>query len=179
MPTMMTDYVSTRWYRAPELLLSKQNYSYAVDVWSVGCVFAELFLRQPLFQGSDNENQLDIIINFLGTPSTADIKEMNSDYLNQYLLKIPKRNPIKFEEHFKNADKLSLDLMKKMINFAPSRRPTAEECLSDPLFEELHVDDSEPTAKPISEYEFLFEKGSLTMGEYRSKWVIRVNLSRD
>lgn len=172
----MTDYVSTRWYRAPELLLAKKKYSYAIDIWSVGCIFAELFLRQPLFQGSDNENQLDMIINFLGTPNKEDIVEMNCPYLKEYLCKVPPRAPIKFESVFKSADPLAIDLMRKMLCFRPSKRPSALDCLNHPYFADLHMPEDEPTALPISEYEFIFEKENLSKNEYKSKLINRINL---
>ncbi len=150
------------------MLLAKKKYSYAVDIWSVGCIFAELFLRQPLFQGTDNENQLDMIINFLGTPTKEDIAEMNCPYLKEYLLRAPPRAPIKFENVFTKADTLAIDLMRKMLYFRPSKRPSASDCLSHPLFADLHMPEDEPTATPISEFEFMFEKESLLMEEYKS-----------
>lgn len=65
----MTDYVTTRWYRAPEILVGWANYSAAVDVWAVGCIVAELIGRVPLFPGSDSVKQLDLICSCLGKPS--------------------------------------------------------------------------------------------------------------
>lgn len=67
-PDFMTEYVATRWYRAPEILLSWPSYSQAIDVWSVGCIFAELLGRQPLFPGKNYKHQVDLIVEVLGTP---------------------------------------------------------------------------------------------------------------
>ena len=73
----MTEYVVTRWYRAPELLLScedsKSEYSTAIDMWSVGCIFAELLGRKPLFPGKDYFHQLKLIMEVLGMPSKEDL----------------------------------------------------------------------------------------------------------
>jgi len=55
---VLTDYIATRWYRAPEVLLSWKHYSYAIDIWSVGCILAEMMLRAPLFPGHDQEEQI-------------------------------------------------------------------------------------------------------------------------
>ncbi len=70
----MTDYVTTRWYRAPEILVGWPVYSSAVDMWAVGCIIAELIKRNPLFPGVDTSKQIDIIINMLGKPDKAFIK---------------------------------------------------------------------------------------------------------
>ena len=64
-----TEYVVTRWYRAPEVILNASEYSKAVDIWSVGCIMAELFGRQPLFPGEDFLDQVQRIISVLGTPT--------------------------------------------------------------------------------------------------------------
>jgi serine/threonine protein kinase len=66
---VMTDYVATRWYRAPELLLSWKEYACSVDVWSVGCIFAELLRRKPFLPGSDTKNQIELIFDIIGTPT--------------------------------------------------------------------------------------------------------------
>ena len=58
----MTEYVVTRWYRAPELLLNSSDYTAAIDVWSVGCIFMELMTRKPLFPGKDHVNQMRLLI---------------------------------------------------------------------------------------------------------------------
>mmetsp|Transcript_3173 Transcript_3173/g.3906 ORF Transcript_3173/g.3906 Transcript_3173/m.3906 type:complete len:217 (+) Transcript_3173:231-881(+) len=70
----MTDYVSTRWYRAPELLLGSEDYTKSVDMWAVGCIFSELLTRRPFLPGSDSENQLKMIINMIGVPDKETVK---------------------------------------------------------------------------------------------------------
>lgn len=71
---IMTDYMTTRWYRAPELLFGAPHYTTAVDIWSVGCIFAELLRRKPFLQGSDSQNQLELIQENLGTIKVEEIK---------------------------------------------------------------------------------------------------------
>jgi len=65
----MTDYVTTRWYRAPELLLSQNNYTESVDMWSVGCILAQIFKRKSILKGSTTKNQLGLIFELIGTPT--------------------------------------------------------------------------------------------------------------
>lgn len=69
--TSITDYVTTRWYRAPEILAGWTQYGSAVDMWAVGCIIAELFRRLPLFPGSDSTKQLEVIFTALGKPDES------------------------------------------------------------------------------------------------------------
>lgn len=69
----LSEYVVTRWYRAPELLLDASNYTTAVDMWSVGCVFAEMMLRRPFLPGVDTNNQIQLICELLGTADLENI----------------------------------------------------------------------------------------------------------
>ena len=70
---LVSDYIATRWYRAPEILLGGQSYSKKVDVWSAGCILAEILLEQVLFAGKSSMNQIELIINLLGKPSEKDV----------------------------------------------------------------------------------------------------------
>merc|ERR1712151_681253 len=75
-----TSYVCSRYYRAPELILGATMYSTSVDLWSAGCVFAEMLLGQPLFTGTDGINQLVEIMKVLGTPTPQELQAMNPNY---------------------------------------------------------------------------------------------------
>lgn len=81
----MTEYVATRWYRAPEIMLSWKEYTKAIDVWSVGCIFAELLGRKPLFPGKDYIHQLNLITDVIGTPDDADMEYIESDKARRYI----------------------------------------------------------------------------------------------
>mmetsp|Transcript_23828 Transcript_23828/g.18184 ORF Transcript_23828/g.18184 Transcript_23828/m.18184 type:complete len:157 (-) Transcript_23828:371-841(-) len=70
---ILTDYITTRWYRAPEVLLSWKKYSTAIDMWSVGCIFAEMMSRRILFKGGEQEEQMRIIFDLLGCPTEEEI----------------------------------------------------------------------------------------------------------
>ena len=74
---MLTKYVVTRWYRAPEVVLCNKNYEESIDLWAVGCVFAELIGRQPLFPGKTHLNQVDIIHEFVGHLSKEDLNSVD------------------------------------------------------------------------------------------------------
>ena len=81
----------TRWYRAPEVILNASEYSKAVDIWSVGCIMAELLGRQPLFPGEDFLDQVQRIISVLGTPTAEDMKYIGNENAMKYIKSLPKR----------------------------------------------------------------------------------------
>lgn len=120
-----------RWYRSPELLFGAKEYSYAVDIWAVGCIFAELMLRTPYVAGDTDIDQLTKIFHALGTPSDADWPGMSSlpDYIQfKSFPKVPLR------QYFTAAGTDALSLLEQMLVFDPSRRWTAEECLGHSYF---------------------------------------------
>ena len=77
---MLTDYVATRWYRAPEILLGSTSYTYGVDIWAVGCILGELLNGKPIFPGSSTMNQLDRILEVTGRPSAEDVASLQSPF---------------------------------------------------------------------------------------------------
>jgi mitogen-activated protein kinase 1/3 len=89
-------YVITRWYRAPEVILNASEYSKAVDIWSIGCILAELIGRHPLFPGDDYLDQVQKIIAILGTPSHNDLAYIGNESAIKYIKSLPKRSRINF-----------------------------------------------------------------------------------
>ncbi len=87
-----TEYVATRWYRAPEILLASTRYTKAVDMWSVGCILGELTGGRPMFPGDSTLNQLQRILEVVGKPSKLDIKALKSKYTQTMLESITVRN---------------------------------------------------------------------------------------
>lgn len=84
----MTEYVATRWYRAPEIMLTFKEYTKAIDVWSVGCILAEMLSGKPLFPGRDYHHQLTLILDVLGTPTMEDFYGIKSRRVRLYWLLI-------------------------------------------------------------------------------------------
>ncbi|KAJ7300012.1 hypothetical protein O6H91_Y091900 [Diphasiastrum complanatum] len=163
-----TDYVATRWYRAPELCGSFfSKYTQAIDIWSIGCIFAEVLTGKPLFPGKNVVDQLDLMTDMLGTPSPDFIASVRNDRVRSYLRNMPKKLPIPFSHKFPSADPLALRLLEKMLSFDPKDRPSAEEALADPYFGGLAKAEREPLAQPIARSEFEFERGHITKDDVR------------
>lgn len=164
----MTDYISTRWYRAPELLLGSEDYSGAVDMWSIGCIFAEMLIRKPLLPGQDSENQLELIVGLLGLPDKKFISAYSGGRLTEVFKNIP--SDVKEKGEFSNVfstveEKDALSLLKKMLRYDPKKRITIEKALEHPFLADLHYSPDEPTAKPVSPFDFDFEKYDLSIDQ--------------
>ncbi|KAL5204527.1 hypothetical protein ABZP36_009398 [Zizania latifolia] len=163
-----TDYVATRWYRAPELCGSFfSKYTPAIDIWSIGCIFAELLTGKPLFPGKNVVHQLDIITDLLGTPSSGAISRIRNEKARRYLSSMRRKTPIPFTQKFPNADPLALQLLERMLSFEPKDRPNAEEALADPYFKNIANVDREPSAQPVTKLEFEFERRRITKEDIR------------
>ncbi|XP_039121303.1 mitogen-activated protein kinase 10-like isoform X1 [Dioscorea cayenensis subsp. rotundata] len=163
-----TDYVATRWYRAPELCGSFfSKYTPAIDIWSIGCIFAEVLTGKPLFPGKNVVHQLDLMTDLLGTPSLDTISRVRNEKARRYLSSMRKKQPISFSQKFPNADPLGLKLLERLLAFDPKDRPTAEEALADPYFKGLAKVMREPSCQPISKMEFEFERRRVTKEDVR------------
>ncbi|KAJ3337350.1 regulator of ime2 [Gonapodya sp. JEL0774] len=129
-------YICSRYYRAPELIFGATNYGCTIDVWSAGCVMAELMLGQPLFPGESGVDQLVEIIKVLGTPTRDQIKSMNPNY-TEY--KFPQIKACAWTKVFRNRPTTpeALDLLSKLLEYTPITRYTAMDALVHPFFDEL------------------------------------------
>jgi len=134
----LTEYVVTRWYRAPELLCYCKEYDYKIDVWSLGCILAELHGRKPLFPGDDYKQQMDLIFSKLGTPTETELKFVTNQHALNYIKSLPKRERIPFSTLYPEASQHALDLMGKMLQINPADRCTVDDALSHPYFKKFY-----------------------------------------
>lgn len=163
----MTDYIATRWYRAPEVILSWKRYSTAIDVWSVGCILAELITRKPLLPASSEEEQIQMITDLIGNPQEDVVEQITILKNKEFILNLPKRKPKDMNTIFKGANPDAIDLIRRMLTFDPVKRITIDEALAHPYMSQLHFPDDEPTTEPVSAFDFDFEIYSLKKEDYK------------
>ncbi|XP_022862523.1 cell division control protein 2 homolog A-like [Olea europaea var. sylvestris] len=129
--------VVTLWYRAPEILLGSRHYSTPVDVWSVGCIFAEMVNRRPLFPGDSEIDELFRIFRVMGTPNEDTWPGVSS--LPDFKSAFPKWPRKDIAAVVPNLDAAGLDLLVKMLSLDPSRRITARSALEHEYFKDIIV----------------------------------------
>uniref|UniRef100_A0A8C6UK22 mitogen-activated protein kinase n=1 Tax=Neogobius melanostomus TaxID=47308 RepID=A0A8C6UK22_9GOBI len=135
----MTGYVVTRWYRAPEVILNWMHYTQTVDIWSVGCIMAEMLQGKPLFKGSDHLDQLTEIMKITGTPSQEFVSKLESEDVTVCVLEC-------------------------MLLLDPENRVTAAEALSLPYFSIFREPDEETEALP---YDHSLDNAELTVDQWK------------
>uniref|UniRef100_A0A3Q1GI62 mitogen-activated protein kinase n=1 Tax=Acanthochromis polyacanthus TaxID=80966 RepID=A0A3Q1GI62_9TELE len=151
----MTGYVATRWYRAPEIMLNWMHYNMTVDIWSVGCIMAELLTGRTLFPGTDHIDQLKRIMVLVGKPGDEFMMKMSSEAVSV------KYHPTRF---CCTAPSASVDLLEKMLVLDTDKRITASEALAHSYFSQYHDPDDEPEAEP---YDQSFESRELEIEEWK------------
>ncbi|NXD45913.1 MK15 kinase, partial [Copsychus sechellarum] len=165
----LTEYVATRWYRAPELLLGSRSYTKGVDMWSIGCILGEMLLGKPLFPGTSTMNQIEQILRVIPAPSPEDVLALQSEYKASVINHMSARQRVAFEEIFPPSTPLpALDLLKKLLVFNPAKRLTAEEALQHPYVSRFHC----PSREPSLDFDVILPLGDdvqLSVAEYRNK----------
>lgn len=128
-------YICSRYYRAPELIFGATDYTTMIDVWSAGCVLAELLLGQPIFPGDSGVDQLVEIIKVLGTPTRDQIREMNKNYTE---FKFPQIKAHPWQKVFRTrVMPEAIDLVSKLLEYTPTARMTPLQACAHPFFDEL------------------------------------------
>jgi len=166
---MMTEYVATRWYRAPEIMLSFKMYTKAIDIWAVGCILAELLTARPLFPGRDYSHQLDLILDVIGTPSLDEFYAITSRRSRDYIRALPIKKKRPFSTLFPKASKEAIDFLSKTLTFDPKKRMTVDEALEHPYLAAYHDPEDEPVVTPLSPSYFQFDmhKDELTKDQLK------------
>jgi len=152
--SVMTDYVATRWYRAPEILVGSSVYGEAVDLWSLGCIFGEMLGGRPVFSGSSTLNQIEKIVEAIGVPSPDEVESLQSQYAKTMLDSISeqaaqvaavKAPADKWREVYPvaaaSAD--AIDLLCQLLQYNPSKRITPRDGMVHPYCHQFHDPETE------------------------------------
>lgn len=163
---VLTDYVATRWYRAPEILLGSARYTYGVDMWSSGCILGELLGGKPIFPGTSTMNQLERITEITGPPNRQDLEATQSSFsatMIEGCRFAPKRD---LRVMFPSASPEAADLLHKLLQFNPHKRITSEEALRHPYVAQFHNPADEPSAMRLITIP-INDNTKYTIAEYR------------
>ncbi|PRD22164.1 UNVERIFIED_CONTAM: serine/threonine-protein kinase C05D10.2 [Trichonephila clavipes] len=140
-PTL-TEYVATRWYRAPEILLGSKRYTKGVDIWSVGCIMGEVISGKPLFPGTSTLNQVERIMAALPHPLQADIDSLCTGYAAFVLGRAANKPKRLLRNVLINGSSDALDLLTKLLTLNPNNRITAKDGLQHPYISRYHGQES-------------------------------------
>eukprot|EP00173_Palmaria_palmata_P001907 Plantae.Rhodophyta-Palmaria_palmata.ctg21414.p1 GENE.Plantae.Rhodophyta-Palmaria_palmata.ctg21414~~Plantae.Rhodophyta-Palmaria_palmata.ctg21414.p1 ORF type:complete len:318 (-),score=68.06 Plantae.Rhodophyta-Palmaria_palmata.ctg21414:46-900(-) len=151
----MTEYVVTRWYRAPELLLAGDEYSAAIDMWSAGCLIAELYTRKPIFPGRDVKNQIEVVTRIVGKPTKQQLKNIQNKRAREFIAGLPDMPRANLAEIMKDACPDVVDLVERLLQFDPQDRLSAAEALEHKYVADFRDVDSEINADPSLSLESL------------------------
>lgn len=154
---LRTEYVGTRWYRAPEVVLTSMEYTAAVDIWSAGCILGECIGRRPMFCGKDFLDQIRSICEILGTPNEKELSFIPAsnhaarDFVKARFPSFPRRH---WAELYPQANELQHDMLDRMLQFDFNCRPTAYEALRHPYLGEYHCEEDEVVAPGHIDWNF-------------------------
>uniref|UniRef100_A0A8C5H255 mitogen-activated protein kinase n=1 Tax=Gouania willdenowi TaxID=441366 RepID=A0A8C5H255_GOUWI len=162
----MTGYVVTRWYRAPEVILSWMHYTQTVDIWSVGCIMAEMLQGKPLFKGSDHLDQLTEIMKLTGTPAQEFISKLQSEDAKSYIKSLPKVEKKDLHQVFSSANPQAVSVLDRMLLLDPEERVTATEALALPYFSDFREPEEENDAQP---YDHSLDNADLTLDQWKRR----------
>ncbi|XP_055076043.2 mitogen-activated protein kinase 15 [Misgurnus anguillicaudatus] len=165
----LTEYVATRWYRAPEILLGSTRYTKGVDMWSIGCILGEMLLGKPLFPGTSTINQIEKIMFAIPHPSTEDVLAIKSEYGASVIQRMLLRPQVPFSEMLQpSVPPDALDLVQRLLVFNPDKRLSADEALQHPYVSKFH----NPAREPSLDYDVILpvdDDIQLSVTQYRNK----------
>ncbi|XP_074542810.1 mitogen-activated protein kinase 15 [Halichoeres trimaculatus] len=165
----LTEYVATRWYRAPEILLGSARYTKGVDMWSLGCILGEMLLGKALFPGTSTINQIEKIMSAIPHPSPEDILAIKSEYGSSVIQRMLLKPQVPLEDLLQpSVPPDALDLLKGLLVFNPDKRLTAEQALKHPYVARFHS----PTKEPALNYDVVLpvdDDIQLSVVQYRNK----------
>ncbi|CAK9071762.1 unnamed protein product, partial [Durusdinium trenchii] len=170
----MTEYVCTRWYRAPEVLCSWVDYTTAIDIWSIGCIFAEMLERKPLFPGHNTQHQLQSIINFVGKPSPEELNKIKNEKCRRFIESLPPAPGLNLEDAFPEVAPSALEFLSATLRFDPEQRVSVPEALTLSYVSQLYCPEDEPVRGPLDTSDFEFERRKINIRALREELWLEV-----
>lgn len=152
-----------------EVLCSWADYSGAIDMWSIGCIYAEMHTRKPLFPGHNTQNQLDLIIALLGSPDHAELMKIPNQKCRRFIEKLPGTPGRPFPEVFSGMSPDAHDLLAMTLRWDPESRVSAYDAIQHRYLEKLHYPEDEPTREPLDTTDFEFERRKITAAALREE----------
>ena len=166
--TSFTEYVCTRWYRAPEVLCGSPDYGPAVDMWSVGCIFGEMLSGKPLFPGQNTRHQLQVILKVLGCPRMDKIKRIGNLKCRRFLETSDPSLPT-LHSMLKISSESAIALLEALLDWDPEGRIDVRAALSSAYLADYHEPDDEPSRAHLNLEEFEFENRPLELKMLRTE----------
>jgi len=159
----LTEYVVTRYYRAPEVILLSSDYGAPIDVWAAGCCLAELIARKPLFKGKDPVDQITQIFKVMGTPTGSDLGWLSqSNTAMSFVKRFGSQQGQNFTLLLPKASQVAIQAVKAMLSLDPNKRPSAVASMRLPFFEGTYqVSDENQVAEGRVDWSFDVEKPTL------------------
>ncbi|KAJ3315123.1 MAPK protein hog1 [Boothiomyces sp. JEL0838] len=173
---VMTGYVSTRYYRAPEIMLTWQHYDKAVDLWSLGCIFGEMLegKQKPLFPGKDHVDQFTFIAELLGSPPIDVVQSIASENTLKFVQSLKNfSSSTAFYDKFNHIPDEDRDLLSKMLQWDPKKRITAKEALEHPYFDEYK--DGEEEVLNVVPFDWSFMEQNISTDEWKQRVIHVIN----
>ncbi|KAJ5135545.1 uncharacterized protein N7515_004823 [Penicillium bovifimosum] len=168
----MTGYVSTRYYRAPEIMLTWQRYSYAVDIWSVGCIVAEMLTGRVLLPGNDHVDQFRKTAAIFGKPPKEVMEKVYSRTTTQFVESLPYTEYQGLQKTLGDINPQALDLLEKMLDVDPGKRITAVDALTHPYLSSYHDPSDEPECEKRINWSLL--DSEMTPDEWKTRMYFEV-----
>lgn len=150
----LTGKLVSLWYGAPECALNWMDYSEKVDIWSIGCIMAELLTGEPLFPGDDDMQQLHLMIDILGKPRDDFMQKISEESGREYIESLPPVENPTLRDILENIDPLAIDLLEKMLEWDPEKRISAEEALEHPYLQDYYEPSEEQEEPQMFEQKY-------------------------